>query len=80
MLPEADAKGAALVAERCRKAIKQLAIPHFHSSISDRLTVSLGVCTLVPTAGDGIQRFINREEGLLYIAKKTGRNPSAFEK
>jgi len=80
VLPETDAKGAALVAQRCRKASKQLAIPHFHSSISDRLAVSLGVCTLVPSADDDIQCFINRVDGLLYTAKKNGRNRSAFEK
>ncbi|CAM5497925.1 hypothetical protein ECAE60S_03488 [Eoetvoesiella caeni] len=45
MLPETDAKGAALIAECCHEAIKHFAIPDVHSSISDRLTASRGVCT-----------------------------------
>lgn len=79
VLPETDARAAALLAERCHKAIEQLAIPHERSAICERLTVSLGVGTLVPGADDDVQRFLNRVDGLLYSAKRSGRNRSAFE-
>lgn len=78
VLPEADAAAAAVVAERCHRAIEQLAIPHDRSVIGERITVSLGVGTVVPGSDDDIQRFINRVDGLLYSAKRGGRNRSAF--
>lgn len=79
ILPETDAKAAALVAERCHQAIEQLAIPHDRSAICARLTISLGVTTLVPGTEDDIQRFINLADRLLYQAKKLGRNRSVSD-
>jgi diguanylate cyclase (GGDEF)-like protein len=46
ILPETSAYGAQVIAERIRKGVKDLAIPHSSSSISDHVTVSLGVVTI----------------------------------
>lgn len=39
---------AAILAERMREAVHDLAIPHGQSKVSDRITVSIGVATCVP--------------------------------
>ena len=42
LLPETDRKGALKVAEKLRKAIKDLTIAHETSEISDVVTISVG--------------------------------------
>ena len=41
------------LAEKVRAAVQALAIPHAHSSASDRVSVSIGVASLVPGGGAG---------------------------
>lgn len=39
-----------MVAERIREEIKKLLIPHSGSEISDRVTISLRIASLIPEA------------------------------
>jgi len=56
------------------KTIAELAVPHSGSPIADRVTASIGVCTVSP-AGGGDPRSLYREvDKLLYAAKQGGRN------
>ncbi|HWV07942.1 GGDEF domain-containing protein [Pseudomonas sp.] len=74
LLPEADARAAAKVAERCRQAIFKEQIPHAHSPVGQLLTISLGVGTLTPAAQDTPLAFIEAVDRRLYQAKQAGRN------
>nr|WP_324256889.1 sensor domain-containing diguanylate cyclase [Cellvibrio fontiphilus] len=74
VLPESDADAAAAVAERCRKAIFKLQIAHAKSPISQLLSVSSGVGSIIPGVNDQLLDFINRVDRRLYLAKQNGRN------
>lgn len=74
VLPETDEKSAAKIAERCRSLIFKEQIPHEKSEISQVLTVSLGVGTIVPSHQDEALKFIEGVDKRLYQAKQNGRN------
>lgn len=74
VLPESNEEAAAAVAERCRKAIFKLQIPHDKSNISQLLSISLGVGTVTPGQNDQPLDFINAVDKRLYQAKQSGRN------
>jgi diguanylate cyclase (GGDEF)-like protein/PAS domain S-box-containing protein len=74
VLPETDAASAKIVAERCRNLIFKEQIPHEKSPVSQILTVSLGVGTIIPTHKDQPLTFIEAVDRLLYQAKQSGRN------
>jgi len=77
LLPDTDKDAAAEVAARCHTLIDEVAIVHERSPINARLTVSMGVATVVPEE-ENFQRFINLADSLLYTAKKHGRNRSVY--
>jgi len=74
VLPETDGRAAEKVAERCRGQIFRQQIPHLKSLAGQVLTVSMGVGTIIPTAGDEPEGFIEMVDRLLYKAKQNGRN------
>jgi diguanylate cyclase (GGDEF)-like protein/PAS domain S-box-containing protein len=74
LLPASDEAAAAAVAERCRQAIFKAQIPHGDSPVGQLVTVSMGVGTLVPSAGHDPRVFIDHVDRKLYRAKQAGRN------
>jgi len=74
VLPETDAVAAKKVAERCRNLIFKEQIPHEKSPVSQLLTISLGVGTVIPSHKDEPIGFIEAVDRLLYQAKQKGRN------
>ncbi|QID16656.1 sensor domain-containing diguanylate cyclase [Nitrogeniibacter mangrovi] len=74
ILPETDANSAMTVAERCIHMIFKAQIPHAASPISQLLTASLGVGTIVPAHDDDAVDFLERVDRRLYAAKEGGRN------
>jgi diguanylate cyclase (GGDEF)-like protein/PAS domain S-box-containing protein len=74
VLPETDQASAFKVAERCRNLIFKTQIPHDKSEVSQLLTVSIGVGTIVPSQSDAPLRFIEEVDKRLYQAKQQGRN------
>jgi diguanylate cyclase (GGDEF)-like protein/PAS domain S-box-containing protein len=74
LLPEANLESARSVAERCRRAVEDAAIPHPHPDAKGRITISLGVGSVVPSANDDASTFVNEVDKLLYEAKRNGRN------
>jgi diguanylate cyclase (GGDEF)-like protein/PAS domain S-box-containing protein len=74
LLPGADATVALKVAERCQRLIHQQALAHAASPHGQRVTVSVGVGTIVPGAGRAPASFIEAVDQRLYAAKKNGRN------
>ena len=73
-LPQADATVALKVAQRCERLIKKQAITHAQSPHEQRLTVSIGVGTVVPGARMSPSDFMEAVDQQLYAAKKNGRN------
>jgi len=62
------------IAEKMRKHIEKLAIPHEYSAHETCVTLSLGVATLIPTKNNHPAQLIEAADKALYKAKKNGRN------
>jgi len=71
LAPETVAEAALKLAERIRKVIWGLGIPHPASAVGERVTVSIGVAT---TASGSWENVLNRADDALYVAKRAGRN------
>jgi diguanylate cyclase (GGDEF)-like protein/PAS domain S-box-containing protein len=74
ILPETDAQSAQGIAQRCQHALQKVALPHAGSSMDPNVTISMGVGTIIPEAGDDPLMFLERVDTLLYQAKREGRN------
>jgi diguanylate cyclase (GGDEF)-like protein len=74
ILADTNEEGAVRLAEKLRSKIETLAIPHRGSPIAARLTISLGVASVVPTPRGGAEELIARADAALYAAKQEGRN------
>jgi diguanylate cyclase (GGDEF)-like protein/PAS domain S-box-containing protein len=74
VLPETDEESARKVAERCRSLIFKAQIPHAASGVSQMLTLSMGVGTIIPSQKDQPTAFIAEVDRRLYQAKQKGRN------
>ncbi len=73
LLPDTDAAGACDLAERMRREIERLALPHAGSSVGPILTLSLGVATL-DTSEASPEDLLRAADEALYEAKHHGRN------
>lgn len=62
------------IAEKCRQQVYAQMIPHAASSVSDVVTVSSGVCAVVPEGDARAQDFFRQVDRRLYQAKQSGRN------
>ncbi|MBQ4853522.1 sensor domain-containing diguanylate cyclase [Rhodanobacter sp. B2A1Ga4] len=74
VLPETDEASAGKLAERCRELLLAEQIPHESSPIDSLLTISVGVCTMIPGHDDELRPFIDTVDKRLYQAKQQGRN------
>lgn len=77
VLPDVDARRAALYAERLRRRIWRLAIPYGNSSSAERVTISGGVATLAPSMKVSADQLLRAADKALYRAKCLGRNQIA---
>ena len=76
VLPDTSQENALLMAEKLRAAVERVAVKHEHSSAAQVVTMSLGVCTLLPEPGDTSDVFLQNADQALYRAKQAGRNRS----
>ncbi|MBF0377662.1 MAG: diguanylate cyclase [Desulfamplus sp.] len=78
ILPETDADAAQQVAERVRRAVMALNIPHLYSRVSESVSISIGFITFYPkkvlTSAPSAQAIMEQADKNLYIAKQNGRN------
>lgn len=74
ILSNTDSEGGSLVAERIRSGLEKLQIPHDSSEISDYVTISAGVATVIPERNSSSDTLISTTDQALYEAKKKGRN------
>ena len=74
LLPTTTAKGGIYIAEKLRKAIIDLNIPHKHSETQACLTLSLGLATTSPMLKHKSRDLIRAADLARFEAKKQGRN------
>lgn len=74
ILPDTDLEGARYLAEKIRRGVEALAIPHRSSETASVVTVSLGVTSMIPDSGSQVDDFIEAADQALYQAKGEGRN------
>jgi diguanylate cyclase (GGDEF)-like protein len=78
VLPNTGRDEALLLAERLRQAVWDLHLPHAASSVADRVTVSIGVATLMPGRHHDFDAILHEADAALYRAKAGGRNRVAL--
>jgi diguanylate cyclase (GGDEF)-like protein len=74
LLPATDLAGARKVAERCRRQVEDLRIPHPASSVASVVTCSLGVAVAVADDEVDPADVVGIADAALYRAKAAGRN------
>ncbi|HET9988854.1 MAG TPA: diguanylate cyclase [Kofleriaceae bacterium] len=74
VLPNTDAGGARLVAERLRAAVEALRLPHGASTCSDVVTITAGFASLEVTPEMTVDQLIGQADAALLRAKAHGRN------
>ncbi|AUM12784.1 sensor domain-containing diguanylate cyclase [Ketobacter alkanivorans] len=72
MLSNTDLQGAAVVAERVRKAVAETPVEWEGHTIV--MTISIGVAGMRPGLDQGIDALVGAADAALYDAKKAGRN------
>ena len=74
ILPNTSIQGAVMVAEHIQLKIAALQLPHAGSQVSQYVTVSLGVASMVPTSESVASIVIAASDQALYQAKRLGRD------
>lgn len=75
VLPGSSEDDARAIADDLVAHVFDKALPHASSRVCDRVTVSIGVATILPAEGSaGIAELIANADQALYLAKARGRN------
>ncbi len=78
VLPNTPLEGAILIAQFMHESIEELKIPNFHSSVSQYVTLSVGVSSTIPDCHHTPEDLIAVVDKALYQAKQQGRNQTAI--
>lgn len=84
VLPDTTREAAIQAAESIRAAVHAIRIPHGHSTISDHITISVGVAIEAPRIegehdADGYRQLLQQADEALYRAKAAGRDRVMFQ-
>ena len=74
ILPQTDEPGAVAAAEKIVNCIRQLNITHLSSTVSDRVTISAGVNSIIPNSHNSAIELLQFADKSLYEAKHQGKN------
>lgn len=74
LLPETDKCSASILADNIKTNIENLEIEHMTSTISDYVTVSIGIATFTKDCNVSCEDLIKKADFALYEAKSYGRN------
>ncbi|MEZ8066941.1 diguanylate cyclase domain-containing protein [Vibrio sp. FF145] len=76
ILPNTTTEGALMVARRIHDEVQKLGLVHEKSTVSDSITVSIGIVSYIPTPDDEMESAVALADSALYQAKSDGRNRS----
>ena len=79
LLPDTAEAGALTVAEQLHSAIARLGIEHRASDVADRVSLSIGAATRLPTSTASLQQHLQWADEQLYRAKSEGRNRTCIQ-
>ncbi len=74
ILPEIDEADAVKIAEKVQGSIKELKIKHKKSKVSNYVTLSIGVTSLIPDQKTTSEAIIKAADLALYQSKESGRD------
>ncbi|PSB01796.1 diguanylate cyclase domain-containing protein [Merismopedia glauca] len=74
ILPHTHLEDAIKVAQRIRTDIEELQLPHISSQVSQQVTLSLGIATMIPNPELSPAQLITIADRALYQAKLNGRD------
>jgi diguanylate cyclase (GGDEF)-like protein len=74
LLPNTPLTGALEVAKLIQAKVKSLQIAHKKSAVSEYVTLSFGVSSIIPTEATTPEELLLRADKALYQAKQAGRN------
>jgi diguanylate cyclase (GGDEF)-like protein len=77
VLPGAGLPDALRTAERLKSLIHEENMPHVNSDVSDRVTISQGVLSIMPDEAVDPGVLVDKADAALYRAKREGRNKIA---
>ena len=80
ILANTDMDEALQVAQYFHASVAALQIPHAHSAVHPHVTVSIGVATALPKAGQSPQMLSEAADRMLYEAKNAGKNTTRKER
>ncbi|MDB1124847.1 sensor domain-containing diguanylate cyclase [Vibrio algarum] len=78
VIPNTDKAEAQVLATKIHDVINQIDIKHEFSSVSDRITLSIGVVSIIPSSLDTPDILVDYADQALYLAKKKGRNQTRY--
>jgi len=79
VLPSTDEQGALEVAENVHRLLLACEIKHGASDISEYITMSIGIVTVIPSQHASPTQLIESADTRLYAAKEQGRNRSVAD-
>ena len=74
IVPNFEYDDAKLMAEKLRENIVEAEIIHEDSKVSNYLTISIGIASVIPSYKFSKINLVDEADGALYLAKKSGRN------
>jgi len=74
ILPDTPQQGAIHVAQQVQHQLAQLQKPHAHSMVSNYVTCSMGVATIIPSDQASVVELVHQADQALYQAKSEGRD------
>ena len=74
LLPNTEAHTIVVLAEKIRESIESMEIPHEFSGVSQYVTVSIGVASVIPEVGQLSSTLFLEADKMLYQAKQNNRN------
>lgn len=78
ILPNTSALEAVAIAETIRAQVRMLSLAHIGSPISNYVTLSLGIASVIPSLEVSPELLIAEADKALYQAKQKGRNRAIF--
>ncbi len=79
LLPNTNNKQAIQLAKQCCSVVVEKQLPHNLSTVSNVVTISVGVGTVIPSVGSEPSTLVNSTDKLLYQAKNNGRNQVEYQ-